>query len=112
MYVGFSTVFAIISVIFRLGYSAPHAVVFQAVAGASSSMLVAGDDDVIDASEKDDDDNSNKVCYLLSLYVSSTTLLRSLIQGTLSDVRRLSIVSCSFGRAVSETSKGCARVCE
>ncbi|KHJ91087.1 HEAT repeat protein, partial [Oesophagostomum dentatum] len=51
---------ALLGLLSRLCYSAPHAVVFQAVAGASSSMLVAGDDDVIDASEKDDDDNSNK----------------------------------------------------
>ncbi|EPB74623.1 FATC domain protein [Ancylostoma ceylanicum] len=42
------------------GCSAPHAVVFQAVAGASSSMLVANDDDVIDASEREEDESSNK----------------------------------------------------
>ncbi|PIO56285.1 hypothetical protein TELCIR_22316, partial [Teladorsagia circumcincta] len=42
------------------GFSAPHAVVFQAVAGASSSMLVANDDDVIESLEKDDDESSNK----------------------------------------------------
>ncbi|VDL74966.1 unnamed protein product [Nippostrongylus brasiliensis] len=44
----------------RLCFSAPHAVVFQAVAGASSSMLVANDDDVIESTEKDEDESASK----------------------------------------------------
>ncbi|KAK6037384.1 hypothetical protein COOONC_25110 [Cooperia oncophora] len=41
-------------------FSAPHAIVFQAVAGASSSMLVASEDDVIETNEKEDDESSSK----------------------------------------------------
>ncbi|KIH43413.1 hypothetical protein ANCDUO_26580, partial [Ancylostoma duodenale] len=51
---------SLLALLSRLCCSAPHAVVFQAVAGASSSMLVANDDDVIDASERDEDESSNK----------------------------------------------------
>ncbi|XGW21489.1 hypothetical protein V3C99_004448 [Haemonchus contortus] len=51
---------SLLGLLSRLCYSAPHAVVFQAVAGASSSMLVANDDDVIETIEKEDDEGSNK----------------------------------------------------
>ncbi|CAJ0594064.1 unnamed protein product [Cylicocyclus nassatus] len=51
---------SLLGLLSRLCYTAPHAVVFQAVAGASSSMLVGSDDDVIEASEKEDDESSSK----------------------------------------------------
>ncbi|KAJ1373164.1 hypothetical protein KIN20_035505 [Parelaphostrongylus tenuis] len=51
---------SLLGLLSRLCYSAPHTVVFQAVAGASSSMLVATDDDVLETNERDYDESSNR----------------------------------------------------
>ncbi|KJH42634.1 FATC domain protein [Dictyocaulus viviparus] len=56
---------SLLGLLSKLCFSAPHTLVFQAVAGASSSMLVTDDDDVIGASEKDDDESSNRGCRVL-----------------------------------------------
>ncbi|VDM60756.1 unnamed protein product [Angiostrongylus costaricensis] len=52
---------SLLGLLSKLCCSAPHTVVFQAVAGSSSSMLVANDDDVLETNEKDYNESSNRV---------------------------------------------------